>query len=327
MDELRWGVLGATAFISTRVSPALHRAEGNRVVAMAGRSGRLDVVSALAAEFGARAHDGFDALLADPDVDAVYITLPNSLHVPWTVRALEAGKHVLVEKPMALTEADCDLVDAAAGSRTVMEAFWYRFHPQQERVAEIIASGEIGSPRLVRASFAFVAPDGADIRFDPALGGGATWDVGCYAFDVAMWLFGREPLSVRALEHRRAGAVVDTSVVSTMDFGGGRIAVLDYSLDHGPRSGYEVQGTLGTIVVHDAWARDADDARLTVLGPDGARDEVLPAVDAYERQALGFAEAVRTGAQPRITAAESRRNARVGSALLRSGATGRDVVL
>ncbi|MEU4805223.1 Gfo/Idh/MocA family oxidoreductase [Actinosynnema sp. NPDC023587] len=326
MTDLRWGVLGSTASISGQVAPAIHRTPGNAVTAVAGRAGRVEASTRFAEPFGARVHDGFDALLADDDVDVVYIALPNTEHVPWTLRALAAGKHVLCEKPMALSAADVDRVAEAAGDRTVVEAYMYRFHPQQRRVAELLAGGEIGELRVVRAAFAHpVTPGG--IQYDPALGGGATWDIGCYGFDVALWAFGRTPDSVRARFHSEAGATVDTTGTATLDFGAGRAALIDYSFDYGPRSRYELQGTRGSLAVRNAWAGSGEECVITVATLDGTRDELLPAADPYEHQATAFREAVRTGTTPLVSLADSKRAARVGEALVESAGTGADVRL
>ncbi|MCE6998999.1 Gfo/Idh/MocA family oxidoreductase [Saccharothrix sp. S26] len=324
MRPLRWGVLGATAHIAGRVLPAIHRTAGNAVVAVASREGRRAAAEEVARPFGARVHDGYDAVLADLDVDAVYIALPNTQHVPWTLRALDAGKHVLVEKPMALSEEDCVRVERAAADLVVMEAYMYRFHPQQRRAAEILDSGEIGELRVVRSAFAYPTAVEGNIRFDPALGGGATWDVGCYAFDVPLWAFDAEPRAVRARFHSRE---VDVSAVATLDFGDGRWAVLDYSLEYGPRAAYDLQGTRGSISVRNAWTRPDEQGLITVATLDGVRDEVVPASDAYEHQAAAFAEAVWEKVTPLVSLAHSARTARVGEALVRSAATGGEVHL
>ncbi|MEJ2859197.1 MULTISPECIES: Gfo/Idh/MocA family protein [unclassified Saccharothrix] len=324
---LRWGVLGATAFISTRVAPAIHRTDGNQVVAVAARPGRVEASGRFASSFGARVHDGFEALLADPDVDAVYIALPNSEHVPWTLRALAAGKHVLCEKPLALSAVDVERVEAAAGGLTVMEAYMYRFHPQQRRVVELLASGVIGELRVVRAAFAGLMDPVGNIRYVPELGGGATWDVGCYAFDVPLWAFGQAPVSVRARFHSKDGAPVDTSGVATLGFGDGRVAQIDYGFDYGPCARYELQGTHGSISVRNAWTGVDEECVITVVTGEGRTEEVVPAADAYEYQAAAFAEAVRTGTPPLVTLADSKRTARVGEALVESARTGTETQL
>lgn len=326
MTDLRWGVLGSTASISGQVAPAIHRAPGNAVAAVAGRPGRVAASAVFAEPFGARVHDGFDALLADDDVDAVYIALPNTAHVPWTLRALDAGKHVRCEKPMALCAADVDRIAEAAGDRVVMEAYMYRFHPQQRRVVELLDSGEIGELRVVRAAFAHpMAPGG--IQYDPALGGGATWDVGCYGFDVALWAFDRTPDRVRARFHSEGGAAVDTTGTAVLDFGAGRSALIDYGFDYGPRSRYELQGTRGSISVRNAWAYSDEEGVITVATLDGTREETLPAADPYQHQVAAFHDAVRTGTPPLVSLADSRRTARVGEALVESAGADTEVRL
>lgn len=322
---LRWGVLGATSYIATHLMPAVAATPGCALTAVASRPARAASAAELGRAFGATAHPDYATLLADPAIDAVYIPLPNAEHVDWTLRALSAGKHVLVEKPMAMDEDGCARVEKAAeaASRTVMEAFMYRFHPQQLRAAEILASGEIGELRLVRASFAFRIESGSgNIRLDPALGGGATWDVGCYAVDVPLLFFGHAPRRVSARFSSRPGLAVDSSAVATMDFGRGRSAVVDYSIDYGPRAAYELQGTRGTLMVRNAWAMDGEDGVVTVLTEGGVREETVPAANHYQRQVEAFARSVRTGAPPPMSLTESRRTARVGSALVASAAAG-----
>ncbi|QFZ21743.1 Gfo/Idh/MocA family protein [Saccharothrix syringae] len=319
MATVRWGVLGATSHIAGRVLPAVARVPGCVVAAVAARTGRVEAATEVARRFGARVHDGYEALLADPGVDAVYVALPNSGHVPWTLRALGAGKHVLVEKPMAMSEEDCARIGRAAAGLVVMEAYMYRFHPQQARAAALLASGEIGELRVVRAAFAHPTPVEGNIRFDPALGGGATWDVGCYAFDVPLWAFGAEPRRVWARFH---GDVVDLGAVAALDFGDGRSAVLDYGLEYGPRAWYEFQGTRGSVSVRNAWTTPHEDGVITVVTLDGAREEVVPAADAYELQVAAFVEAIRTGEEPLVPLAHSARTARVGRALVEANAAG-----
>lgn len=322
---LRWGVLGATSYIATHLMPAITATPDCALTAVASRPDRAAAAAEIGRAFGATAHPDYATLLADPAIDAVYVPLPNADHVDWTLRALAAGKHVLVEKPMAMDEDGCVCVEKAAeaGSRTVMEAFMYRFHPQQRRAAEILASGEIGELLLVRASFAFRIESGSgNIRLDPALGGGATWDVGCYAVDVPLLFFGQAPQQVSARFSSRPGLTVDTSATATMDFGQGRSAVVDYSLDYGPRAAYELQGTRGTLMVRNAWAMDGEDGVVTVLTEGGVREETVPAANHYQRQVEAFARAVRDGAPAPMSLTDSRRTARVGSALVASAAAG-----
>ncbi|ASU82601.1 gfo/Idh/MocA family oxidoreductase [Nocardiopsis gilva YIM 90087] len=320
---LRWGVLGATSYISTHVMPGIARTPGCELSAVASRPERAAAAAEVGRSFGATVHPDYGTLLADDALDAVYIPLPNSDHVDWTLRALAAGKHVLVEKPMAMTENDCVRIEKAAeaASRTVMEAFMYRFHPQQRRTAELLASGEIGELRVVRASFAFGIESGSgNIRLEPSLGGGATWDVGCYAVDVPLLFFGHVPQTVSARFSRRPGIDVETSAVATMDFGQGRSAVVDYSIDYGPRSYYELQGTRGSITVRNAWAMEGEDGVITVLTHDGIREETIPSANHYQLQVAAFAEAVRDNVLAPMSLADSRNTARVGASLVASAA-------
>ncbi len=177
---LRWGLLG-TARINRMVIPPLRASAGNRLLAVASRD--LARATGYAKEWGIeRAHGAYEALLADPEIDAVYIPLPNHLHAEWTIRAARAGKHVLCEKPLALTVAEVDAMGAAARESGVVlaEAFMYRHHPQTLKVKELVDAGAIGPVRFVRGTFSFPLTRPDDVRLRPEWGGGCLWDVGCY---------------------------------------------------------------------------------------------------------------------------------------------------
>jgi D-xylose 1-dehydrogenase (NADP+, D-xylono-1,5-lactone-forming) len=317
---LRWGILGATAYISGLLITAIKLSHNGVLVALASRPHSADRAEALAHDHRAMLHKDYEALLSDPDIDAVYIPLPNTDHVEWTLRALAAGKHVLVEKPIAMSEADCRRIENAAtqAGRAVMEAFMYRFHPQQHRAAELLAAGAVGDLRLVRASFAFAIESGSgNIRLNPELGGGATWDVGCYAVDVPLLFFDRAPQRVRAESTTRPGLQVDTSVAALLDFGDGRRAVIDYSIDYGPRAWYELQGETGTITVYNAWAID-EPGRITIRTQQGEREEQIRPAHHYEREVTAFAESVLDGRPVPLPLASSRRTTQVCASLVRS---------
>jgi len=295
---INWGVLGATASIAGLVMPAIAGTAGCRLAAVGSRPRSATRAAEIAARYGARQHRDYQALLDDPEIDAVYVALPNTEHLGWVLRALEQGKHVLVEKPVAMRTEDVHTIMGAAerAGRLVMEAFMYRFHPQQHRAAELLGSGVIGDLRVVRATFAFEIPSGSgNIRLDPILGGGATWDMGCYALDVARLYFGQEPLSVRAQFTARPGESVETSAAGTADFGAGRRAIFDYSFDYGPRAGYELQGRTGSITVHNAWAKAGEPGRITVRRGDETAEETIPAADHYACQVDAFSTAIRNG--------------------------------
>jgi predicted dehydrogenase len=215
-EPFRWGILGAAKIARTAVAPAIHAAAGSRLVALATRDpDRAGPFRTLVQNL--RIHAGYDALLADPGVDAVYIPLPNHLHVDWCARALAAGKHVLCEKPMAMVAADFDRLQAAqaASGRLLAEAFMILHHPQWHRARDLIADGAIGALQHVEGVFTYRNTDPANIRNRPETGGGALRDIGCYPLAVTRFVTGAEPVALEAravLEggvdtHARARAV------------------------------------------------------------------------------------------------------------------------
>jgi D-xylose 1-dehydrogenase (NADP+, D-xylono-1,5-lactone-forming) len=247
--SVAWGVLGAAA-INDALIPGLLAASNATFLAIASR--RPGIAEREARRWGAPvAHPSYDALLADDRIDAVYIPLSNDEHADWTVRALDAGKHVLCEKPLGLSEDEVERISDAArrARRLALEAFMYRFTPRWRRAGAILAEGLIGEPRVVRVGFAFKQhPPGYNIRFDPAVGGGIVWDMGCYAVNMSRDLFGAEPRAVVAMGYTRAGAGVETSVEATLSFGEGRSAVTHVSFDYpNPYSQIEVIGTEGWV--------------------------------------------------------------------------------
>lgn len=218
---LRWGILGAARIAAKSLVPAIQATSNCDVRAVSSARGRAEE---FAARFGIeRAYRTHDQLLADPDVDAVYIPLPNALHKTWTVRAAHAGKHVLCEKPIALSVGELDQIEDAArvADVQVAEAFMYRHHPQIATLRRLIDDGAIGELVAVEACFLFRLnrSSGHDIRLDPGLGGGALRDVGCYPIDLMNLLLGRPPEEVAALATQQEGDAVDTSIAGVSRFG------------------------------------------------------------------------------------------------------------
>src|SRR5687768_10164673 len=196
MSRLRWGLL-STARINRLIIPAVRASARSDITAVASRS--LEKGRAYAAEWKIpRVLGSYEALLNDPDVDVVYIPLPNSLHVEWTVRALEAGKHVLCEKPLALTVEDVDRIAevAARSDRVASEGFMYRHQPLTHAVEQLVKTGRLGAVRSVKGAFTFPLTREGDVRLDPALGGGSLWDVGCYPVSYGCLLAGTTPVEV-----------------------------------------------------------------------------------------------------------------------------------
>jgi predicted dehydrogenase len=198
-ERIRWGVLSTANIGRVAVIPAIEASTNGELVAVASRDDER--AGAFASALGIpRAHSSYEALLADNEVDALYIPLPNSMHLEWTAKAVAAGKHVLCEKPLALDEAECHEMAAAAqrAGVTLMEAFMYRFHPRTARVLELIQGDAIGPLRVVRSSFSFRLRNPDNIRMKPELGGGSLMDVGCYCVNVSRTLAGAEPVEVQA---------------------------------------------------------------------------------------------------------------------------------
>lgn len=327
VEPLRWGVLGVADIAVRKVVPAMQASTASPVVAIASRSAEraADAAARLAIP---RAHGSYADLLADPDVDAVYIPLPNHLHAEWTIAAAEAGKHVLCEKPLALSVADARrmIEHCERAGVALMEAFMYRLHPMWRTVVDLVASGRIGELRAVQTVFAYRNEDPADIRNDAGKGGGALFDIGCYAIDLSRMLFGGEPTVVDAVVRRddRFGTDVLTSAV--LDFGG-RHATFVCSTQLEPAQRVEVFGTDGRIVLDIPFniPPHLPTCVLVVAGgeppvqPHVERIELAPA-DPYTVQADAFSTAVRLGRPVPIPPSNAVGNLAVIEAVLASAA-------
>jgi D-xylose 1-dehydrogenase (NADP+, D-xylono-1,5-lactone-forming) len=299
---VNWGIL-STANINDKWLAGAREAGGTAVVAVASRDGAR--AQRYASDRGIpRAHDGYEALLADPEVDAVYIPLPNSLHVAWTRRALDAGKHVLCEKPISRHPDEvAELFDRASERGLVlMEAFMYRHHPQTARVQELVAEGAVGTLRMIRAAFSFPIAREDDVRLSTALDGGALMDVGCYCVNAARMLAG-EPEQVRAFE-TKGGDGVDVTFAGVMRFAGDVLAHFDSGLVLSDRSQLEIVGDRGALLLSDPWhcrepgidwRRDGETRRIAIEPADAYRLEVenlSAAIAGTARPLLGRDDAV-----------------------------------
>jgi xylose dehydrogenase (NAD/NADP) len=310
------GIL-STARINRPVIAAARASAAVEVVAAASRDEAR--ARAYAAEHGIeRAYGGYDALLADGDVEAVYISLPNALHIPWSIRALEAGKHVLCEKPLS---ADPRAVEqgfevAERADRILMEAFMYRHHPQTKRLAELVIGGEIGELRLVSSCFSFALTELANIRLSAELEGGSLMDVGCYCVSMSRLLAG-EPERVYAEAVHSSGGV-DVRFTGTLRFPGDVLAHFDCGLDLPRRSFVEAVGSDGSILVPDPWLIRREGLELR-RGDEVEWIEVEHA-DRYQAQLENFAAAIRGEAEPLLGREDAVSQARSLAALHRSAA-------
>jgi xylose dehydrogenase (NAD/NADP) len=239
----------------------------------------------------ARALGGYDALLADPEVEAVYISLPNSLHLEWTVRALEAGKHVLCEKPLGRRAAEVEAAFDVAErqDRLLMEAFMYRHHPQTRRLTELVASGAVGRVRLIRSAFSFLTRDTGNVRMTTALDGGALMDVGCYCVN-ATRLIGGEPERVSA-EQALGGDGVDVTFAATMRLPNDVLAIFDAGLALDPRDELEVVGEDGSLFLEDPW--HCRKPVIELRHGDAVKRIKTPVVNSYKLEVENMAAAIR----------------------------------
>jgi xylose dehydrogenase (NAD/NADP) len=316
-EPVRWGLL-STARINNAILDAAAQSDRAEVVAVASRDrGRA---GAYAREHGiARAHGGYGGLLEDDDVEVVYVPLPNSLHVEWSIRALEAGKHVLCEKPMGRRAAEVEQAfdTAERAGRLLMEAFMYRHHPQTKKAAELVRDGTIGELRQLRSLFSFTLTDGTNVRLVPELDGGALTDLGCYCINMQRLLAGEPEL---VFGWQRVGATgVDVGFVAVLGFAGDVFGEFHCGFDLPEGTGLEAIGTGGTLAV-----RDPVRCRDPHVEVNGERVEVEDA-NRYLLEVENFSAAVRGAAEPLLGRADAVGQARVIEALYRSAATGEAV--
>ena len=320
---VQWGVM-STARINEKLLAGARQTDELAILAVASRDVESARQYALVHSIE-RAYGGYDALLSDPDVEAVYISLPNSLHLEWSVRALQAGKHVLCEKPLGRSAAEVDTAFDVAEreGRLLMEAFMYRHNPQTHRLAELVGTGAIGRLRLVRAAFSFAARDAANIRLRSALQGGALMDVGCYCVSGARLIAG-EPERVGA-EQVLGGDGVDVAFAATMRFADGVIGHFDAGLALDTRDELEVVGEEGSLFLDDPWHCRHP---MIELRRDGKVEGIeLEPVDSYRLEAENFCAAIRGTASPLLGREDAVSQARVIEALYRAAELGQTVTL
>ncbi len=323
MSHLRWGLL-STARINRLIIPAIRASARSEVTTVASRT--RDRAQAYAAEWKIpRVLGSYEALLGDPDVDVVYISLPNSLHAEWTVRALEAGKHVLCEKPLALAVEDVDRIQAAAAraSRVATEAFMYRHHPLTRAAQAIVTSGRLGAIRGFKGAFTFPLTREGDVRLDPSLGGGSLWDVGCYPVSHTCFLADAAPVEAFGWQ-RSSASGVDLEFAGMLRFADGGIAQFDSGFMGPFRAEMEVVGTGAALRIKRPFRTDDMSRLLLTIGDD---TETLPfdPEPAFAGEIADMESAALDGRPPRIPLSESRRTVQTIRALYESARRGAPV--
>jgi predicted dehydrogenase len=301
MQPVRWGILGAANFARQHMAPAIHAAEGAELAALA-TSDPVKAEGFRAFCPGLQVHDSYDALLADPSIDAVYVPLPNHMHVEWTLKALAAGKHVLTEKPIALKARDIDQIIAARDRSGLLaaEAYMIVHHPQWQRAKEWFEAGEIGALVHADVAFSFNLSDMGNIRMKPETGGGSLRDIGVYTFGCARFVTGAEPVDLSARIHRENGVDVFAQVAGVMEGPRGRFTYGSVtSMRMYNRQVATFQGTKGMIRLEGGcFNANVNDLAEVELHQNGNRVivERFPTANHYKLQVEAFGRSVREGA-------------------------------
>ena len=327
MAKTRWGILSTAKIGTGKVIPGIQRAKGAEAVAIASRD--LARAEAVAKELGIpKAYGSYEALLADPDIDAIYNPLPNHLHVPLTLQAVAAGKHVLCEKPIGLTAQDAAQLLVLPRDRLVMEAFMVRFHPQWLRAREAARSGELGEVRAIQAFFSYYNVDPANVRNQLDIGGGGILDIGCYPIVAGRFIFDAEPRRVIALIDRDPATGVDRLASAILDFGEGRRTEFTVSTQLTPLQRVDIVGTKKRFEITIPFNAPQAEA-VTVYTDDGSRlgdasavAETIAPVDQYAEEVDAFSAAIRGEITLPYGPADAVQNMKIIDALFRSEKSG-----
>ena len=305
MAELSWGILG-TARVNRLVIPALHASPRNKLVAVASRDQARS--QEYAKQWGIpQAFGSYEALLNSPDIDVVYIPLPNHMHAEWAIKAAQAGKHVLCEKPLALSVSEVDAMHTAAKNAGVKitEAFMYRHHPQTLKVRELIESGSLGRIGYIRGTFSFVLDRPGNIRWSPEMGGGSLWDIGCYPVSYAQMVMGSAPTEMFAIQTIGPSGV-DLSIAGQMRYPNGGIAQIESSFTLPYYTSIEIRGTEGTLLVPDPYNPKQVETSIIVVRGDDREEIRFHSPHLYLGEIEDLADVILTQKQPRLPLNESR---------------------
>ena len=331
MDKVRWGVIGATSRIAgNALLPAIARDQNAVLAAVASRT--LSSAQEIAAQYGPdiHAYGDYDSLIADDSVEIVYIPLPNSLHLGWAVEAMNNGKHVLCEQPLALNATQAaEMVETAEANGVILsEAFMYRYHPLQQAVSQMITGGQFGTINLVRASFSFVQSDPDDYRRNAGMGGGALLDVGCYCVNIARRIFRREPVAVTAHSVYDAETGIDTTTTAQLEFSDGGQALIDCSFSSTFRASYEIVGNAGSLTAPNFFLRP-DETADYIFTREGQQPETCTVApgNMYEEEVDALSRRIRGENAYVLPAEDGYKNMRVLDAIAASARAGEKVTL
>ncbi|HUL17075.1 MAG TPA: Gfo/Idh/MocA family oxidoreductase [Terriglobales bacterium] len=327
--KVRWGVLGAASIATRKVIPGMQKGNWSEVAAIASRD--LQKAKAAAQELGiAKAYGSYEELLADPEIEAVYIPLPNHLHVQWTKKAAEAGKHVLCEKPMALNaeEAETLLEVRTRTKRKIGEAFMVKTHPQWLRTRHLIRDGKIGELRGILTVFSYFNRDPQNVRNKAEWGGGGLMDIGCYPITLSRFMFGEEPVRASGTLEMDPEFGVDRLASGVLEFRGGQ-SVFTVGTQSAYRQSMEFLGTKGRIAVEIPF-NAPNDRPLRIIVDDcrdlfggGISVETVPDCDQYTIQGDAFSQAIREDREVAVPLEDAIGNMKVIDAIFRSARTGK----
>jgi xylose dehydrogenase (NAD/NADP) len=325
VTSLNWGILG-TANISKALHKPLRISKRNQLLAIASRSRQKADDYARQYKIK-RAYGSYEELLADPDIHVVYIPLPNHLHAEWTIKAVQAGKHVLCEKPLALSLEEVDAISAAAKQhdKVVAEAFMYRTHPLTLKIEEMISAGKLGRIQLIRGSFTFKSDDPDNIRWDPEMGGGALWDVGCYPLNYARAMVGTEPTAIFASQVVSPKGV-DGSIFAQLEFPGEVYAQIDGSFMIPYHTFMELIGDQATLIIPKPFTPGLNEK--VYINENGKTSAIsIKGSELYLDEVEDMADAILLGKANKVSLEDSRANTAAILAILQSAKTGLKVTL
>jgi len=324
MNKVRWGVLSTAGIGMRQVLPAMQQGQYCEITAIASRS--LDKAKAAAAELGIpKAYGSYAELLADPDVDAVYNPMPNHLHVPWSIKALQAGKHVLCEKPIAMSAVEAEELASTARQYPklkIMEAFMYRLHPQWQRAKQIVDDGGVGELRTIESHFSYFNDDPANIRNQADIGGGGLMDIGCYNLSLSRFIFGEEPQRILGIVERDPQLRTDRLASGILDFGRGT-ATFTCSTQLAGYQRANIFGTTGRVEIEIPFNAPKDRPTRLWHQHDGKTDEItFNITDQYTIQGDLFSQAVLNDTPVPTPLSDAVANMRAIDAIFESGKRG-----